>query len=136
MSICVVLKVVGTEGMVLTAAIIPGKNFGKRCKMVMFRQKVITIPEATGGTETMVGVIMVIMADTMADGRAGILQAAIMEGMEVMEDIMAEDMVVMEEDNLICQSWRLEEYSITILEVMMALMLRLQVILMQIINVR
>src|SRR5690606_380527 len=88
MSICGVSKVAGTEGMVLMAAIIPGKNFGKRCKMVMFRRKVITIREVTGGTETMVGMITVIMAATTAAGHGGILLEAIMEGMEVMGDMV------------------------------------------------
>src|SRR5690606_14315087 len=88
MNICEVSKAVGKEGTVLTAAIIPGRNFGKQCKMVTSHRKVITIREVT---ENMAGEITVIMAATTAAGHGGILREAIME------DIMAEDMVDMED---------------------------------------
>src|SRR5690606_41456026 len=83
MSICAVSKVAGTEGMVLTAAIIPGKNFGKRCKMVMFRQKVITIREVMESMAA-IGEILVVTEDstTPSQSQREMLMEDMEEGME------------------------------------------------------
>ncbi len=51
-----VLKADGMEDMALMEAIIPGKTFGKQCKMATSHRKVITIREVMEAT----GVILVV----------------------------------------------------------------------------